>query len=108
MSLKLNSVMVHVEVESSFVDSRSGIGKNGKPYAMHTQKAWMYLGSKFPKEVQLDVPSVAEAWPVGMYQTDLLPALDVGDFGRVEIDMRKLRLMSSPLADAVKPASRAA
>lgn len=103
----MTQLIINVEIESGFVDSRGGIGRNGKPYEINTQKAWFYLGSKFPKEVELPVQSPADGWPVGLYTTDLLPALVVGDFGRVEVDMRKLRLVSSSAVGA-KPAARPA
>lgn len=102
-----NQLLIKVEIESAFVETRSGISsRNGKPYEIHSQKAWFYLGSKFPKEVQLPLDSQLHAWPVGLYVTDVMPALDAGDFGRLDIDMRKIRLLSQ--AEAAKPSVRAA
>jgi hypothetical protein len=93
-----------VEVESAFVESRGGISAKGKPWQMREQKAWFYLGSKFPKEVTLTLEGDQPAYAPGMYEVDLLPALNVGDFGRLEIDGRRLLLV----ALAEKPALSAA
>lgn len=102
MTLKL---LLNFEIESDFVDSRSGTTvKNGKEreWEVHTQKAWVYLGSKFPKEMQIVLESAKDAVRPGLYQADLLPALDVGDFGKLVVDVRKLRL--HPVAEKVKAA----
>lgn len=94
MNPNANKLIVKVEVESDFVDSRGGINAKGKPYEIHTQKAWIYLGSKFPKEFSLDLTAANQAVPPGLYEVDLMPALDIGDFGRVVVDVRKFRLLS--------------
>lgn len=58
----------------------------------------MYLGSKFPEKVTLTLEDRQPAHRPGLYEFDLIPALRVGDFGRLEIDGRKLRLISTPVA----------
>lgn len=94
----MKKLMLNVEVESDFVDARGGVTAKGKPWQMREQKAWVYMGSKFPKEVTLSLEGDTPAYRPGMYETDLLPALKVGDFGRLEIDGR--RLVLSPVVEA--------
>jgi hypothetical protein len=90
----MNQLIIKVEVESAFVDSRGGISqRTNKPYEIHEQKAWAYLGSKFPKEITLSLDKPGDALGVGHYEVDLMPALDVGDFGRLTIEARKLRFI---------------
>lgn len=99
------NLIVKAEVESSFVDSRGGISqKSGKPYEIHEQKLWVYLGSKFPKEMTLSLEKPADALAVGLYEVDLLPSLDVGDFGRLTIDARKLKFVPARPAVTAKVA----
>lgn len=87
-----------VEVESDFVEARGGITAKGKPWQMYEQRVWVYLGSKFPKEVTLTLDDGnTSGYRPGMYEIDLLPTLTVGDFGRLEIDGRRLRL--TPLVE---------
>jgi hypothetical protein len=88
----MNKLIINVEVETNFVDSRSGINAKGKPYEIHSQKAWAYLGSKFPKEFQINLDDPKHAYAPGVYECDLIPALDVGDFGKLVIDGRKVQL----------------
>lgn len=98
------SLIIKAEVESTFVDSRGGISqKSGKPYEIHEQKVWLYLGSKFPKEMTLSLDKPLDALPIGLYEVDLMPALDIGDFGRLHIEARKLKFVPARPAD-IKPA----
>lgn len=97
----MNKLLLNFEVESDFVESRSGVSAKGKDYEIHSQKVWVYLGSKFPKEMQLLHDDPRNAIKPGLYVADLLPALDVGDFGKLVIDARRLSLLSA--AD-IKPA----
>lgn len=91
----MSRLLLKFEVESDFVDTRSGtkLDKNGreKDWEVHSQKLWVYLGSKFPKEMQLTLETPRDALRPGLYECDILPALDVGDFGRLVIDGRRLR-----------------
>jgi hypothetical protein len=91
-------LLLNFEVESDFVESRSGVSAKGKEYEIHTQKVWVYLGSKFPKEMQLSLDKPEHAIKPGLYAADLLPALDVGDFGKLVVDVRKLRLFAPAAA----------
>lgn len=94
--------MINVEVESDFVEERSGISAKGKDYEIRSQKAWAFLGSKFPKEITLNLDKGQRAFAPGLYQCDLLPALDVGDFGRLVVDGRKLSLLAQLAGAAAK------
>lgn len=100
----MNKLILNIEVESNFVDSRSGVSAKGKNYEIHTQKAWVYLGSKFPKEIQLSLDDPSHAVNPGLYEADLLPALDVGDFGKLVVDVRKLVLHTQAKPAAAKVA----
>lgn len=99
-----NAMLVQVEVESTFVESRGGVSARGKPYEIHSQRVWVYLNSKFPKEMQVNVDGPSHALAVGMYEVDLLPALDVLDFGKLGIDARRLQFVKLAAAPAVKVA----
>lgn len=100
----MDKLIVKAEVESDFIESRSGVNAKGKPYEIHSQKVWVYLGSKFPKEIQINHDDPRNALSVGLYEADLLPALDVGDFGRLVIDGRRLNFVPVRAASAVKSA----
>ena len=95
----MSKLVLNFEIESDFVDTRRGVSAKGKDYEIHTQKAWVYLGSKFPKEMQLSLDDPKHALRPGLYEADLMPALDVGDFGKLTVDVRKLVL----LQPATKP-----
>lgn len=88
----MSKFLVKAEVESDFVDERSGVSAKNKPYTIRSQKVWLFLGSKFPKEAVLNLEEGQRAYRPGLYEIDLLPALDIGDFGRVVIDGRRLIL----------------
>lgn len=88
-----NRFVVKVEVESEFVDSRGGMSAKGKPYEIHEQKVWAYLNSKFPKEISVNLESADKYLREGMYEVDIAPALEVGDFNRLSIDGRKLKFV---------------
>lgn len=96
----MNRFVCKVEVESAYVEERSGVSAKGKDYEIRSQKAWIFLNSKFPKEFTITLDSGQGAFPPGLYEVDLLPALDVGDYGRLIIDGRRLSLLKSPAAKA--------
>lgn len=100
----MNKFVIKVEVESDFVDSRGGMSAKNKPYEIHEQKVWMFLNSKFPKEVSLNLPAADKALAPGMYEVDIAPALEVGDYGRLAIDARKLQFR--PLLAAAAAAAK--
>lgn len=93
-------LIVKFEVESDFVESRSGVNAKGKPYELHSQKVWAYLNSKFPKEIQVMHDDARNALKPGLYEGDIRPALDVGDFGKLIIDGRRLSLVPERAAVA--------
>jgi len=51
------------------------------------------MGSKFPEKITLTLEDKQPAFRPGLYEVDLLPALRVGDFGRLEVDGRRLKLV---------------
>lgn len=89
----MEKLIVKAEVESDFIDSRGGVSAKGKPYEIHEQKVWVYLGSKFPKEITVNHDDARNALKPGLYTVDLMPALHVGDFGRLSIDGRRLAFL---------------
>lgn len=100
----MNKLLVNIEIESDYVDTRSGVSAKGRDYEINTQKAWIYLGSKFPKEMQLSLEDRRNGLKPGLYHADLTPALDVGDFGKLVVDARKLVLFAGFAPAAVAPA----
>lgn len=100
----MQKFMVNAEVESDFVDERSGISAKGKQYSIRSQKIWAFLGSKFPKEATINLDEGQRPFKPGLYEFDLLPALDIGDFGRFVIDGRRLVLV--PVVAAAAAASK--
>lgn len=100
----MEKLIVNAEVESDFIESRSGVNAKGKPYEIHSQKVWVYLGSKFPKEMQVTHEDARNAFRPGLYQVDLLPALDIGDFGRLVVEGRRLNFVPRPSVAAAKSA----
>jgi len=99
-----NKLLVNFEVESEFVETRSGVNAKGKAYEINSQKVWAYLNSKFPKEIQIMHDDARNALKPGLYHADLRQALDVGDFGKLVIDGRRLSLLAgaAPVAVATK------
>ena len=89
-----NKLLVNFEVESDYVETRSGVSAKGKDYEINTQKVWAYLNSKFPKEIQLNHDDKRNALKPGLYHADIRQALDVGDFGKLVIDGRRLSLLA--------------
>jgi hypothetical protein len=99
----MDKLIVKAEVESDFINSRGGVSAKGKPYEIHEQKVWVYLGSKFPKEININHDDPRNALKPGLYTVDLMPALEVGDFGRLGIDGRRLSFVPErPAAVAAK------
>lgn len=96
-----NRLLVNFEVESDFVETRSGVSAKGKEYEINTQKVWAYLNSKFPKEIQINHDNKCNALKPGLYHADLRQALDVGDFGKLVIDGRRLSLLAGVAPVAV-------
>ena len=95
-------LLVNFEVESDFIESRGGVSAKGKPFEIHSQKVWAYLNSKFPKEIQVNHDDARNAFKPGLYHADLRPALDVGDFGKLIIDGRRLSLLPGAAPVAAK------
>lgn len=66
------SPTLRVVVESEFVDPRSG-EKNGKPWAMNVQAAWVYfvdpsgIPDKHPSKVKLTLEKGAPPYRIGEY-----------------------------------------
>lgn len=99
-----NKLFVNFEVESDFIETRTGVNAKNKPYELNSQKVWAYLNSKFPKEIQIMHDDKRNALKPGLYHADLRQALDVGDFGKLIIDGRRLSLLAgaAPVAVLVK------
>lgn len=100
----MNKLIVKAEVESDYVDSRGGVSAKGKTYEIHEQKVWVYLGSKFPKEISINHDDARNALKPGLYEVDLTPALTVGDFGRLAIDGRRLNFL--PVVAAIAASAK--
>lgn len=98
--------MLKVTVESTHVETRSGVSKrNGKPYEMHSQAAWVYLvdptgvPDKFPTKARFMVDSVDKAYAPGDYV--LHPsAFVVNQWGDLELSFPKLYPARKPVQAA--------
>jgi len=102
----VNKLILKCEVESAFVESRGGVNAKGKTYEIHSQKVWVYLGSKFPKEIQVLHDDPRNAYAPGLYEVDLLPSLDVGDFGKLIVDGRRFVLIAASVETPVRAVAK--
>lgn len=73
--------MFEVEVSSTRVEERSGVGSNGKPYRFRTQLGWADLGRRYPVEIKISLPE-GVVYPAGHY-TLSLESVDVNGFGEL-------------------------
>lgn len=88
--------MLKVTVDSTHVETRKGVSKkNGKPYEMHSQAAWVYLvdptgvPDRFPTKARFMVDDAEKPYAVGEYV--LHPsAFVVNQWGDLELSFPKL------------------
>ena len=62
--------MLNIEIDSPDVDVRSGTSKNGQPYSIRNQNAWLHNGKKYPTEFKVRLQDGQVAYPVGKYTVD--------------------------------------
>lgn len=84
--------LLAAQVLSDVVDTRSGT-KDGKDWEVSEQEVWVTLpNAPFPQKVTLRLKSSNDAYRPGDYLIDLADCLDVGRFGSLAIDDRKIQL----------------
>lgn len=59
---------MRIEVKDAAVTTRSGTGKNGKPYSFREQRAWVHLGKAYPSEVSIRLSEDQAPFSLGEYQ----------------------------------------
>jgi hypothetical protein len=100
--------MIVVEIESTATNSKSGIGKDGKPWNMvfqqmnitgHTVDGFL---AKHPREctIQLDGEN-PQPYPVGRYAV-APESFYFGDFGKFTLGRMKLQPLNTFFADVQK------
>lgn len=82
--------MLKISITSTAVHTKSGIGKNGRPYEIREQNAWVHLydqdgkGNPFPTGMMLMLEKNSAPFPVGEYI--MQPSSIVsGPFGSLKI-----------------------
>lgn len=90
--------MIKVEItpNQARLITRSGTTKDGRPYSLNEQKAYIYLGGDYPTEFTLSIPQGHAPYAAGFYNLGA-SSLQVGAFGRLEVS-RDIALF--PVQDA--------
>lgn len=78
--------MIKVEITPNQANliTRNGTTKDGRPYSLSEQKAYIYLGGDYPTEFTLSIPQGRAPFPAGFYTLGA-SSLHVGAFGRLEV-----------------------
>lgn len=88
--------MLLIEVDqhqASSVELRKG-EKNGRPWEIRSQPVWVFVdGAKYPIEINLNLPDGVANYSVGKYEMNLDCAVTQGNFNRLNIDERKIKLL---------------
>lgn len=77
---------VRIEVTNE-VNEKNGIGKNGQPYRITEQVAYLHKpGERYPTKIKVRVPdNQPRGYEPGDYELDLAQSLYVGRFGALEV-----------------------
>jgi hypothetical protein len=82
--------MLKISITSTAVHTKSGIGKNGRPYEIREQSAWVHLydqdgkANPFPTGMMLMLDKNAAPFAVGDYIMQLA-SIQSGSFGSLKI-----------------------
>lgn len=97
--------MLKITITSTAVHTKSGIGKNGRPYEIREQAAWIHLVAPdgktdpYPTTMMIMLDKQAAPFPLGDYQLHL-SSVQSGRFGSLQI-----KPMLVPLHQPVKAAA---
>jgi hypothetical protein len=73
-------------VKEAAVTTKSGQGKNGKPYTIREQNAWLHTGKAYPQEVRIRLGDDGAPFAPGEYElTDRCFWVD--RWGSVNVDL---------------------
>jgi hypothetical protein len=82
-----------IEITSEKVTEQSGMGKNGKPYNIAKQAAYVYMpdsdGVICKQRIELQLDNANSPYKVGQYQLSD-SSFVVGDFGQLRIGRIRL------------------
>lgn len=95
---------MRISIDSIETKTKSGIGQNGKPYAIHTQLGYLDTGKRYPVECAFRIDEPARAYPVGDYVIDFEKSVYVDKYNRPALS-EELALV--PFAEPMKPVKSA-
>lgn len=96
---------MRISIDSTEVNTKSGTGKNGKPYSIATQTAFVDTGKRYPAECRIRLADENKPWPVGEYTIDFEKSVFVGAYDRLTLSEEVVLV---PMGEADKQASRPA
>lgn len=73
---------MRISIDNTDLKTKSGVGKNGKDYAIHTQTGYLDTGKRYPVECQIRVEDEKKAYPPGEYVIDFEKSVYVDKFNR--------------------------
>ena len=76
---------MRISIDSESVQTKSGTGKNGKPYSISTQTGYADTGKRYPAEVRIRVPDGQKSYTPGEYTIDFEKSTYVGAFDRLTL-----------------------
>ncbi|MCK7636166.1 MULTISPECIES: G5P family DNA-binding protein [unclassified Shewanella] len=98
--------MLKIEVfqEDVTVTARNMPPKDGKPgRTIYEQRAYAYLGGKFPVQMKLQVEDPTKTYPAGEYQIDS-SSFVVNNFGGLEL--KRFGLTITPITPSISSTPR--
>lgn len=98
--------MIRIEVKSTEVKIKSGVGKNGRAYEIVEQTAYLHKGEPYPEKITLRVENGSVPFATGMYTLGD-DSVYVGDYGQLRINPRLVPLPASGTARAASGSSAA-
>lgn len=103
---------IEIEVSSTTVEEKSGMGKNGKPYLIREQVGYAFVldehgaKDKYPVKCRLPLETDQAAYRPGIYTVDPRSFM-VGDYDRLALGRVRLAPRSGAPAHGPAPVSAA-
>lgn len=92
---------MRISIDTTETQTKSGTGKNGKPYSITTQTGYADTGKRYPSEVRIRLQDGEKPYAPGEYCIDFEKSVYVGAFDRLALSEELVLL---PMGEASKPA----
>lgn len=76
---------MRISIDNTETHTKSGTGKNGKPYSITTQTGYADMGKRYPSEVRIRLEDGDKPFPPGEYTIDFEKSVFVGAFDRLAL-----------------------